>query len=103
MPEGKRARCYSIITLTDVILLMGPLTKNAILLVNYTNALRRHGKNRREALLAAGPWRSARCKRSDGTHRTSSPGSLNILDPPMSRKATSETSLLRTGSSTPGS
>ena len=47
----------SIITLIGMILLMGLVTKNAILLVDYTNTLRRHGKNRREALLAAGPVR----------------------------------------------
>jgi HAE1 family hydrophobic/amphiphilic exporter-1 len=47
----------SIITLIGIILLMGLVTKNAILLVDYTNTLRRHGKNRREALLAAGPVR----------------------------------------------
>jgi HAE1 family hydrophobic/amphiphilic exporter-1 len=47
----------SMITLIGIILLMGLVTKNAILLVDYTNTLRRHGKNRREALLAAGPVR----------------------------------------------
>jgi HAE1 family hydrophobic/amphiphilic exporter-1 len=40
-----------------IILLMGLVTKNAILLVDYTNTLRRRGKPRREALLAAGPVR----------------------------------------------
>jgi Cation/multidrug efflux pump len=47
----------SIITLIGIILLMGLVTKNAILLVDYANTLRRRGKNRREALLAAGPVR----------------------------------------------
>ena len=47
----------SIMTMIGIILLMGLVTKNAILLVDYTNTLRRHGKNRREALLAAGPVR----------------------------------------------
>jgi HAE1 family hydrophobic/amphiphilic exporter-1 len=36
---------------------MGLVTKNAILLVDYTNTLRRRGMPRREALLAAGPVR----------------------------------------------
>jgi multidrug efflux pump subunit AcrB len=40
-----------------IILLMGLVTKNAILLVDYTNTLRRQGKSRHEALLAAGPVR----------------------------------------------
>ncbi len=47
----------SIMTLIGVILLMGLVTKNAILLVDYTNTLRRQGKTRREALLTAGPVR----------------------------------------------
>lgn len=47
----------SIMTLIGIILLMGLVTKNAILLVDYTNTLRRQGKSRREALLAAGAVR----------------------------------------------
>jgi HAE1 family hydrophobic/amphiphilic exporter-1 len=47
----------NIMTMIGIILLMGLVTKNAILLVDYTNTLRRQGKNRREALLAAGPVR----------------------------------------------
>jgi HAE1 family hydrophobic/amphiphilic exporter-1 len=47
----------SIMTLIGIILLMGLVTKNAILLVDYTNTLRRQGKSRREALLAAGQVR----------------------------------------------
>ncbi len=47
----------SIMTLIGIILLMGLVTKNAILLVDYTNTLRRRGSSRREALLAAGPVR----------------------------------------------
>jgi hydrophobic/amphiphilic exporter-1 (mainly G- bacteria), HAE1 family len=38
-------------------LLMGLVTKNAILLVDYTNTLRRKGKSRMDALLEAGPVR----------------------------------------------
>ena len=40
-----------------VILLMGLVTKNAILLVDYTNTLRESGMTTVEALLAAGPVR----------------------------------------------
>jgi HAE1 family hydrophobic/amphiphilic exporter-1 len=47
----------NIMTMIGIILLMGLVTKNAILLVDYTNTLRRQGKNRRDALLAAGPVR----------------------------------------------
>jgi hydrophobic/amphiphilic exporter-1 (mainly G- bacteria), HAE1 family len=47
----------SIMTLIGVIMLMGLVTKNAILLVDYANTVRRAGKNRREALMAAGPVR----------------------------------------------
>jgi len=47
----------NIMTMIGIILLMGLVTKNAILLVDYTNTLRRQGKSRHEALLAAGPVR----------------------------------------------
>jgi HAE1 family hydrophobic/amphiphilic exporter-1 len=40
-----------------IILLMGLVTKNAILLVDYTNQLRAKGKGLTEALLEAGPTR----------------------------------------------
>ncbi len=40
-----------------VVMLMGLVTKNAILLVDYTNQLRREGRPLRDALLAAGPVR----------------------------------------------
>ncbi|MHB8876605.1 MAG: efflux RND transporter permease subunit [Myxococcaceae bacterium] len=40
-----------------IVLLMGLVTKNAILLVDYTNELRRRGKGMIEALLEAGPVR----------------------------------------------
>jgi HAE1 family hydrophobic/amphiphilic exporter-1 len=46
-----------IMAMIGVILLMGLVTKNAILLVDYTNTLRRKGMSRTEALLAAGPVR----------------------------------------------
>jgi HAE1 family hydrophobic/amphiphilic exporter-1 len=40
-----------------MIMLMGLVTKNAILLVDYTNLLRRNGMSRHEAQLKAGPVR----------------------------------------------
>ena len=40
-----------------LILLMGIVKKNSIILVDYTNQLRRSGKNREEALLQACPIR----------------------------------------------
>jgi len=47
----------SIISLIGIIMLMGLVTKNAILLVDYTNVLRERGHTRTEALLEAGPTR----------------------------------------------
>lgn len=47
----------NIFSMIGVIMLMGLVTKNAILLVDYTNTLRREGRSRREALLTAGPVR----------------------------------------------
>jgi HAE1 family hydrophobic/amphiphilic exporter-1 len=44
-------------TMIGIILLMGLVTKNAILLVDYTNTLRRKGLTRYEALIKAGPVR----------------------------------------------
>jgi HAE1 family hydrophobic/amphiphilic exporter-1 len=40
-----------------MIMLMGLVTKNAILLIDYTNLLRRRGMSKQEALLTAGPVR----------------------------------------------
>jgi HAE1 family hydrophobic/amphiphilic exporter-1 len=40
-----------------IIMLMGLVTKNAILLVDYTNTLRARGSSRRDAILEAGPTR----------------------------------------------
>ena len=51
---GKSLNIYSMIGL---ILLMGIVKKNSIMLVDYTNQLRRAGKNREEALLQACPVR----------------------------------------------
>jgi HAE1 family hydrophobic/amphiphilic exporter-1 len=47
----------SIFSLIGVIMLMGLVTKNAILLVDYTITLRHRGMERNEALLKAGPVR----------------------------------------------
>ncbi|MBI2843935.1 MAG: efflux RND transporter permease subunit [Armatimonadetes bacterium] len=48
---------FSIIAMIGIIMLMGLVTKNAILLVDYTNTLRDRGKPRNEAILEAGPTR----------------------------------------------
>ncbi|RMF95577.1 MAG: efflux RND transporter permease subunit [Candidatus Schekmanbacteria bacterium] len=48
---------FSISTMFAFIMLMGLVTKNAILLVDYTNVLRERGLPRREAILQAGPTR----------------------------------------------
>jgi HAE1 family hydrophobic/amphiphilic exporter-1 len=47
----------SITGMIGIIMLMGLVTKNAILLVDYTNTLRERGMSMHEALLAAGPVR----------------------------------------------
>ncbi|MBN2341054.1 MAG: efflux RND transporter permease subunit [Deltaproteobacteria bacterium] len=48
----------SMISMIGMLMLMGLVTKNAILLVDYTNTLRhRDGLSRKEALLKAGPTR----------------------------------------------
>jgi len=47
----------SIMTMIGIILLMGLVTKNAILLVDYANQLREKGYDKNEALLKAGPIR----------------------------------------------
>ncbi len=47
----------SIIAMIGVIMLMGLVTKNAILLVDYTNTLRFRGWRREDALAEAGPTR----------------------------------------------
>jgi HAE1 family hydrophobic/amphiphilic exporter-1 len=44
----------SIISLIGLIMLMGLVTKNAILLVDFTKTLRKEGMDRREALITAG-------------------------------------------------
>lgn len=47
----------SIVSMIGIIMLMGLVTKNAILLIDYTNTLRSRGKERNEAILEAGPTR----------------------------------------------
>ncbi len=47
----------SVVSLIGIIMLMGLVTKNGILLVDYTNVLRGRGLNRFEALQKAGPTR----------------------------------------------
>jgi hydrophobic/amphiphilic exporter-1 (mainly G- bacteria), HAE1 family len=47
----------SITSIIGIIMLMGLVTKNAILLVDYTNTLRERGMSMTEALLTAGPVR----------------------------------------------
>lgn len=51
---GERINIFSLI---GVIMLMGLVTKNAILLVDYTITLRHRGMGRNEAILKAGPVR----------------------------------------------
>jgi HAE1 family hydrophobic/amphiphilic exporter-1 len=47
----------SVMSLIGIIMLMGLVTKNGILLVDYTNTLRRKGLSRFDALIQAGPTR----------------------------------------------
>jgi HAE1 family hydrophobic/amphiphilic exporter-1 len=47
----------SVVSMIGIIMLMGLVTKNAILLVDYTNTLREKGMERTEAILDAGPTR----------------------------------------------
>jgi HAE1 family hydrophobic/amphiphilic exporter-1 len=47
----------SVMAMIGIIMLFGLVTKNAILLVDYTNQLRAKGMERTEAILAAGPRR----------------------------------------------
>ena len=50
-------RTLNIFSMIGMIMLMGLVTKNAILLVDYTNQLREGGLSREEALLEAGKLR----------------------------------------------
>ncbi len=50
-------QALSIIAMIGIIMLVGLVTKNAILLVDYTNTLRERGLSRTDAILEAGPTR----------------------------------------------
>lgn len=50
-------RSLNIFSMIGMVMLMGLVTKNAILLVDYTNLLRRKGMKRNDALWKAGPTR----------------------------------------------
>ncbi len=54
---GVDASVLNVVAFIGVIMLMGLVTKNAILMVDYTNTLRARGHDRHEALLIAGPTR----------------------------------------------
>ena len=54
MLTGERINIFSLI---GIIMLMGLVTKNAILLVDYTITLRQRGMERNEAIMKAGPVR----------------------------------------------
>src|SRR5258708_35930648 len=54
---GLTATNFTLFALLGVSLLMGLVGKNAILLVDYTDTLRKRGDSRLEALLEAGPTR----------------------------------------------
>jgi HAE1 family hydrophobic/amphiphilic exporter-1 len=47
----------SVMSLIGIIMLMGLVTKNGILLVDYANVMRERGMSREDALLVAGPTR----------------------------------------------
>jgi HAE1 family hydrophobic/amphiphilic exporter-1 len=47
----------NMMSMIGIVMLMGLVTKNAILLVDYTNTLRGRGLERNEAILRAGPTR----------------------------------------------
>ncbi|MGE5399174.1 MAG: efflux RND transporter permease subunit [Ignavibacteriales bacterium] len=47
----------SVMSMIGIIMLMGLVTKNAILLIDYANIMRERGHSRTEALLLAGPTR----------------------------------------------
>lgn len=51
------ARTLNIFSMIGMIMLMGLVTKNAILLIDFTNQLRREGMGKNDAILKAGPVR----------------------------------------------
>lgn len=54
---GVDASVLNVVAFIGIIMLMGLVTKNAILMVDFTNTLRSRGHDRHEALLIAGPTR----------------------------------------------
>ncbi|HAH86813.1 MAG TPA: hypothetical protein DCL60_05520, partial [Armatimonadetes bacterium] len=50
-------RSFSLTALIGLLMLVGIVVKNGILLVDYTNTLRRRGIGRNEAVLTASPTR----------------------------------------------
>jgi hydrophobe/amphiphile efflux-1 (HAE1) family protein len=50
-------KLFDIVAFIGLIMLMGLVTKNSILLIDYTNVLRRRGLNRSEAIIEAGATR----------------------------------------------
>jgi HAE1 family hydrophobic/amphiphilic exporter-1 len=50
-------RAFGLTALIGLLMLVGIVVKNGILLIDYTNLLRRHGLGRNEAVLRAGPTR----------------------------------------------
>jgi HAE1 family hydrophobic/amphiphilic exporter-1 len=50
-------KTFSMISMIGIIMLVGLVTKNGILIIDYTNTLRSRGKSRRDAILEAGPTR----------------------------------------------
>ncbi|MCE5313568.1 MAG: efflux RND transporter permease subunit [Armatimonadota bacterium] len=50
-------KSLSVVAMIGIIMLVGLVTKNAILLIDYTNTLRERGTNRHDALLGAGQTR----------------------------------------------
>lgn len=50
-------KSLSVVAMIGIIMLMGLVTKNAILLIDYTNTLRHRGLKRDDAVLEAGPTR----------------------------------------------
>jgi HAE1 family hydrophobic/amphiphilic exporter-1 len=50
-------KLFDMVAFIGLIMLMGLVTKNSILLIDYTNVLRRRGMNRRDAIIEAGATR----------------------------------------------
>ena len=50
-------KLFDMVAFIGLIMLMGLVTKNSILLIDYTNVLRRRGMNRSEAIIEAGATR----------------------------------------------